>query len=141
MNDDSNTFFEKTHNIALQKTDLLWAEEEGQLSVDILETEKEIVVVSTMSGASEETLEIVIQNDLLTIRGARQSPMEELSHYDRILQHYHKECFWGRFSRTIVLPHDVKSEMTTATLKNGVLIIRLPKRQQTARIAVTIVED
>ena len=118
-----------------------WIEEEGQLSVDILETEQEIVVISTMAGARDESLEIVIQNDLLTIRGSRISPLHESAQYGRILQHYHKECFWGKFSRTIVLPHDVKSELTTATLQNGVLVIRLPKRQQTSRIQVTVVDD
>lgn len=118
-----------------------WKEEEGQLSVDILETVDELVVISTMAGAKEDSLEIIIENDLLTIRGFRTSPLSEVEEIGPVVQHFHKECFWGKFSRTIVLPHDVKKELTTAILKHGVLVIRLPKQQQTSRIPITVVDD
>lgn len=116
--------------------------EEGQLSVDIFDTAEEIIVLSTVAGATQEDLDIAIHNDLLTIRGSRQSPTDTFLHSGQIIEFFHNECFWGKFSRTIVLPHDVKSELTTATLQNGILMIRLPKREQTtSRIPITIVEE
>ncbi len=116
--------------------------EEGQLSVDIFDTAEEIIVLSTVAGATQEDLDIAIHNDLLTIRGSRKSPTDTFLHSGQIIEFFHNECFWGKFSRTIVLPHDVKSELTTATLQNGILMIRLPKREvTTTRIPITIVEE
>jgi len=116
--------------------------EEGQLAVDIFDTKTEIIVVSTMAGAQQENLEIMIHNDLLTIRGARKSPGEQFLHSGEVVEFFHNECFWGRFSRTIVLPYDVKSDLTTATLQNGVLMIRLPKVQEkSTRIPITVIEE
>jgi len=118
------------------------APEEGQLSVDIFDTAEDIIIVSTLAGATQEDLDISIHNDLLTIRGSRQSPTDSFLQNGQIIEFFHNECFWGRFSRTIVLPYDVKSELTTATLQNGILMIRLPKRNQNnTRIPITIVEE
>lgn len=118
------------------------APEEGQLSVDIFDTTEDIVVVSTLAGANQEDLDISIHNDLLTIRGSRQSPIDSFLQNEQIIEFFHNECFWGKFSRTIVLPYDVKSELTTATLQNGILMIRLPKRNpNNMRIPITIIEE
>ncbi len=116
--------------------------EEGQLSVDIFDTNQEIVLVSTLAGVQPENLEVMINNDLLTIRGLRRSPGEDFLHRGEVIEFFHSECFWGRFSRTIVLPHDVKSELTVATLQNGVLMVRLPKLQEkSTRIPITVIEE
>jgi HSP20 family protein len=116
--------------------------EEGQLSVDIFDTVEDIIVLSTVAGATQEDLDISIHNDLLTIRGSRKSPTDSFLQNGQIIEFFHSECFWGRFSRTIVLPYDVKSELTTATLQNGILMIRLPKRSlNNTRIPITIIED
>ncbi len=119
------------------------SQEEGQLSVDIFDTAEDIIVISTLAGAKQEDLDISIHNDLLTIRGSRQSPTEPFLQKGQILEFFHNECFWGKFSRTIILPYDVKSELITATLQNGVLVIRLPKRDITnnTRIPITIIEE
>lgn len=104
---------------------------EGQLSVDVYHTEKEIVVCSTMAGVRPEDLNIIVNNDLLTIRGKRESePNINPSDY------LYRECYWGGFSRTLVLPQDVKTERIKATLKNGLLTIVLPKALQNANIKV-----
>ncbi len=121
-----------------------WSEspEEGQLAVDIFDTATEIIVLSTVAGATQEDLDIAIHEDLLTIRGSRKSPGDIFVHSGEVVEFFHNECFWGKFSRTIVLPHDVKSELTTATLQNGVLMVRLPKRQiNNTRIPITIIEE
>jgi len=116
-----------------------WQEDhqEGQLAVDVINTEKELVVVSTMAGADAEKVEVYIHNDLLTIRGARIMPVEKLEDPNYL----HQECYWGRFSRTIVLPVDVKGHNAKAEYKNGVLTIKMPKQKIDSKISVTIVDE
>jgi HSP20 family protein len=99
---------------------------EGQLSVDIFETDKDIIVQSTVAGVSPKELDIFVNADMLTIRGKRTRDMRASS----ATTHY-EECFWGAFSRTIVLPAHVKAGETKADLKDGVLTITLPKETST----------
>ncbi len=111
--------------------------EEGQLSVDVAEDKENVIVVSTMAGADSEKIEVYVHNDLLTIRGTRKRPLE----LNEKTECFHEECFWGPFSRTVVLPVDVKGDLARADYKNGILIIKIPKKQSNARIPVTVVED
>lgn len=111
-------------------------ESEGQLAVDVAETQDSIVVVSTVAGASVGDIEVSLHNDLLTIRGVRLSPLA-----GQEVQHFYQECFWGKFSRTIVLPEEVRGEQALAEYKNGLLIVRIPKHESSRKIPVTIVEE
>ncbi|MBI5728840.1 MAG: Hsp20/alpha crystallin family protein [Candidatus Magasanikbacteria bacterium] len=114
-----------------------WAEEhsEGQLAVDVFETETELVVVATMAGTRAEDIELHLQNDFLTIRGTRQPPIASPARV------FYEECYWGRFSRTIVLPTDVASELARSEYKNGVLIVSLPKVRPKQPIPILVVEE
>lgn len=116
-----------------------WHEErqEGQLSVDVAQTEKDILIVSTMAGAATDKIEVYLHNDLLTIRGQRVSPLAETNGAD----YFHQECFWGKFSRTIVLPVDVRPDSAIAEYRNGVLLIRLLKQRVDTKIPVMIEEE
>lgn len=95
--------------------------DEGQLNVDVFRDGRELVIRSPIAGVDPKDIEISVSGDLLTIRGKRESAKDigEDGWY------YH-ECYWGAFSRSIVLPHQVLSEKTEASLKNGVLEIRVP---------------
>lgn len=97
-------------------------EGEGTLTVDVFQNEDYIVVQSTIAGVREEDLEINITNESVTIRGARERK-EEVKEKD----YFYQELFWGVFSRSIILPQEVDPESSTATLKNGILTIRMPK--------------
>lgn len=108
---------------------------EGQLSVDVLETEDRLIVVATMAGTRPEDISLHLHNDFLTIRGRRISPINVPAHY------FYEECFWGSFSRTIVLPVDVKSELAESEYKNGVLTIRLPKAGPKKKIPILVIEE
>lgn len=110
-------------------------ETEGQLAVDVAQTPDELVVMAAMAGTLPESIELHLHNDLLTIRGERKSPIDPSS------EHFHQECYWGKFSRSIVLPVDVKAEMVQAQYKNGVLTIRLPKANQNNDIPIMVIED
>lgn len=101
-----------------------WLEEafEGQLSVDVYQTEKEVVIVSAIAGVKPEDVDVSINNDMVTIKGKRRL-REKIVADDYFLQ----ECHWGGFSRTIILPVDVREDKVKATMSNGILEVRLEK--------------
>ncbi len=108
---------------------------EGQLALDVVQTADEVIVIAPMAGCRSENLELHLHNDVLTIRGERKPPLEQEVDY------FYKECYWGKFSRTIVLPVEVKVEMARAEFKNGILTVALPKTKVDGSIPIIIVED
>lgn len=97
-------------------------EEEAELTVDVYQTPAEIVVKSMIAGVRPEDLQISITRDAVTIKGRRN---EEITVNEE--NYFHKELYWGSFSRTITLPEEVEPEEAEAFEKNGLLTIRLPK--------------
>jgi HSP20 family protein len=118
----------KMPNLKKEKTEeTKWEPEEaeGQLSIDVFQTPADIVIKSTIAGVKPENLDIAITNDMVTIRGRREA--EESVTKD---SYFYQECYWGPFSRSIILPVDVQTDESMATLKNGVLTIKLPKTEK-----------
>ena len=115
-----------------------WAEghDEGQLSVDVGQTEDKLVIAATIAGARPEDISVNINNDLLTIRGKRERETEIAED-----NYFYKECYWGSFSRTIVLPVDVLTDEASATMKNGVLTIIIPKESAKKKVPIEVIED
>jgi len=114
----------------------LMDEEEGQLAVDIYQTDDFLVIKSTIAGATADDIEIALNEGLLTIKGRR-----ELSETVAADAYLYRECYWGRFSRSIVLPIEVKSDKVNATLHNGVLTISLPKARRSKQTTIKIKEN
>lgn len=110
-------------------------ETEGQLAVDVAQTPDELVVIAAMAGTPPESIELHLHNDLLTIRGERKSPLRESN------EHFYQECYWGKFSRSIVLPVDVKAELVRAEYNNGILVITLPKANPQNNIPIMVIEE
>ncbi|OGH88756.1 MAG: hypothetical protein A3J93_01540 [Candidatus Magasanikbacteria bacterium RIFOXYC2_FULL_42_28] len=110
-------------------------ESEGQLSIDVAQTAEELIIVATMAGATPDKVELHLHNDVLTIRGERATPIPNGA------EHFYEECYWGKFSRTIVLPTDVAPEFAKAEYRNGVLTVRLPKKQADNKIPIFVVEE
>ncbi len=98
-----------------------WLEPEGQLAVDIYQTDTELVIQSAIAGVKPENLDISIEGDIITIEGERRKPFEESGDY------FSQECYWGRFSRKLILPVEIDPNRIEATLKEGILTIRLLK--------------
>lgn len=96
--------------------------EEGQLSVDVYQNNDKIIIRSTIAGVRPEDIDITINNDMVTIRGKREFE-KEADEEDYFIQ----ECYWGGFSRSIILPAEIVADKVDASLKNGVLTIKLPK--------------
>jgi HSP20 family protein len=97
-------------------------ENEGQLTVDVFQDRNHIVIQSTVAGVSSEDLDISIAKDMITIKG-RRLPEKNIHSVD----YFHQELYWGNFSRSIILPADIDPDNTKASMKNGILTIRLPK--------------
>jgi HSP20 family protein len=104
---------------------------EGRLSVDVFESDGEIVIRSPIAGVNTENIEVFVHNDMLTIRGSREA--EEQPKNARQLVN---ECHWGAFSRSLILPSEIDADGISASLKNGVLTIRLPKLERSKRVSV-----
>ena len=97
-------------------------EDEGQLTVDVYQTPTHIIIQSTVAGVKPEDLDVSITQDMITIKGVREQ------HRDMSTKnYYYQELYWGSFSRSILLPQEVDSEAAEATIKHGLLTIRLPK--------------
>src|SRR3989344_2417647 len=97
-------------------------ESEGQLTIDVFQTEDDVVIQSTIAGVSDKDLDISVTNDMVTIKGTRM-PEQKVRPSD----YYYQELYWGPFSRSIILPVDVDADSAKASMKNGILTIRLPK--------------
>ncbi len=104
---------------------------EGQLALDVFRRGDALVIRSTMAGVKPEDVDIAVNGDLLTIRGVREH--EETMNED---DWFHRECYWGSFSRSLILPIDVYAEKADATLRNGILEVRIPIRGAERHISV-----
>jgi len=111
-------------------------EEEGELAVDLYETPTELVLQAIIGGVKINDLDISITNDMITIKGVRVKKDDE-----KIEKVYYKECFWGPFSRVLILPKEINADEVKATLKNGFLTVRLPKLEKTKEKIVKISEE
>ncbi len=101
------------------------AEEEGELTVDIYDRGDSLVIQSTVAGVKPEDLDVSISSDMVVIKGRRER-QEEI----REDSYYYKELFWGTFSRSVILPEEIDDAASEASLKYGLLTIRLPKKKR-----------
>lgn len=100
-------------------------EDEGQLTVDVYHTSEAIIIESTIAGVNAHDLDIDVTSESVTIRGERKrtDPIPDDNYY-------FQECFWGKFSRSIILPEEVDPARADAEIKNGILKVVLPKVQK-----------
>ena len=92
----------------------------GWPSVEISETEKELRVTAEVPGLDEKDIEILLNDDVLTLRGEKRSETEDKD------RHF-SERFYGQFERRIPLGYEVEGDKVDAAFKNGVLTVTLPK--------------
>ncbi len=95
---------------------------EGQLAMDVYQTKSHIVVLAPIAGVRPEDMTVEVTDDVLTIKGHRQ-----MEHIVEEENYFTQECFWGDFSRSIVLPASVDTNKIDADFKDGVLKIEIPK--------------
>jgi|YelNatPaOPRAMG01_1025707.scaffolds.fasta_scaffold21992_1 HSP20 family protein len=117
--------------------DLSWpnSEEEGELAIDLYETNDSLVLQAIIGAVKAKDLDISITNDMITIKGERNRDSKD------IIKFYYNECFWGKFSRSLVLPFEINADKAEAVLKNGLLTITLPKIEKTKKKTLAIEEE
>jgi HSP20 family protein len=105
-----------------QASDLHGDEPQGELAVDIYQTQDAIVVKALVAGVQPQSIDIALTREMLTISGTREDEREvEEDNY------FQRELYWGSFSRTILLPEEIDVDLAEASEKHGILMIRLPK--------------
>jgi len=107
----------------------------GALSphIDVAETETAVEVTAELPGIDEKDFELVLENDLLTIKGEKKSEREEKN------KDYHVvERSFGSFSRSIRLPFTAEAEAAKAQFAKGVLKVTIAKPAEAKNKTVKI---
>lgn len=108
----------------------------GQLAVDVFQTDDAIIITSAVAGLRAEDLDISMNGEMITIRGIRHNKFAETQGDDYFI----RECYWGGFSRSIILPVDIIHDQVSAKLENGILTVTLPKAQRSRNGKIPVVE-
>jgi HSP20 family protein len=111
-------------------------ESDGQLAIDVYENDDSFVIQSTIAGIKAEDLDISIENDLVTIRGSRENRYKEENG-----KYYYQECYWGAFSRQVILPEEVDDQKAEALMKDGVLTLKIPKAKKITKRKISVKEE
>jgi HSP20 family protein len=95
--------------------------------MDMYEEDKELVIKAEMPGIRKKDLDISLNDDMLTIKAEKKEEKEE---GEKGTTHYTRERRFGQYIRSMTLPARVDAENISATLKKGLLEIRLPKAEE-----------
>lgn len=124
------------YEIVDHKKPIVYDEEEtgvGELSVDVYETPKEIIIEAMIAGVKPDDLHIATTHNSITISGKREANTHVKAD-DYVVQ----ELYWGAFSRTVELPNDIAVDQSEAVEKHGLLIVRLPKIDKERNVKVKV---
>ncbi len=94
-------------------------------TVSVRETDKQLIIEADLPGVRQEDLDVEIEDDKVTIKGERKYE-KEVKRED----YYHMESSFGSFSRMIALPSYVEADKAVAEVKEGVLTVIIPKKEQ-----------
>ena len=135
LQDEVNRLFEDTFARDRQgHADLTtWAP-----AVDIYETENELVVQADLPDLQDKDIDVRVENNTLTIRGERKFEKDvNEENYLRI------ERAYGSFTRSFTLPNTINAEAIRAEYRNGVLTVRMSKREESKpkQIQITVSAD
>lgn len=131
IEEENNNDEDKTKAITPKKSEK--SDFEGELAIDVFETDGDFIIQSTIAGVKTEDLDITIENDIVTIKGSREKQTSE-----QTKKYYYQECYWGTFSRQVILPEEVDGSKAEASLKDGVLTLRIPKVEKIQKRKISI---
>lgn len=110
-----------------------WFEEPaGQLAVDVFQTERDLIIQTAIAGIKPGNLEVTVERDIVAIRGVRQKPSEENGDY------FTKECYWGPFTREVIVPVEIDPDRVEAIMQEGVLTVKMPKILREKKRIITV---
>lgn len=101
--------------------------------IDVTESDKGIKVTAELPGLSEKDVEVLLDNNVLTIKGEKHEEHEQKENH-----HHYVERKYGSFYRSIPLPAEIEQDKIEASCNNGVLTISLPKKSLTGSQAKKI---
>ena len=99
-------------------------EQDGELVIDVFETGENFVVLAAIAGVQIKDIDISLEKDMMVIKGNRCDP-----HPTAEKRYFYQECYWGPFSRKIVLPENIDIDKADAQMDKGVLTIKIPKNE------------
>lgn len=108
-----------------------WHTSDGELALDVSETNTHIIVEAPVAGVRAEDVALSVSGDMLTIRGMRRAPEGSAER-----AYIHRECHWGSFSRSLILPCQVDVTSSQALFQNGILTITLQKTAKAGSIPI-----
>lgn len=108
---------------------------EGQLAIDVYQDDHSIYLVAPIAGVKASDISISFTDEIITIRGERKS-----GHDAPDEKHFIKECYWGPFSRSYVVPIAVNADEAKAVLEDGLLKIIIPKDEKLKTKFISIEE-
>jgi len=95
----------------------------AQLAVDVHETNDYLIIVAPLAGVDHDDIRIEITEDVVIIEGERENPVRGFEGDEMLVE----ECFFGSFSRSIVLPEADNSKKAKAEFIKNVLVLKIPK--------------
>lgn len=101
--------------------------------IDIIEEPNEVIVKAQIPGIKPENIEVEVDNNMLTLRGEMKRTEEE-----KKKNFYRREIVEGTFHRQVQLPTEIQPEKASAKFEHGMLIVNIPKAQQTKRHKVKV---
>lgn len=107
--------------------------QEGELVIDVFETNSDFVVLAAIAGVQIKDLDISLEKDMMVIKGSRPEP-----HNLSDKKYFYQECYWGPFSRKIVLPENIDIDEADAQMDKGVLTIKIPKSENNGKEKIGI---
>lgn len=129
-----NRLFNLSHHHEFESDELIsgnWTP-----ACDIVETGDALIVRAELPGCRREDIEISLENGVLTLRGHRELEQETQERtYHRIERSY------GKFARSFTLPRSVDADRISANITDGVLEIRMPRREETRPRQISINVD
>lgn len=95
----------------------------AQIALDIIETLSAVYIFAPIAGVALEEIDITLSDNVLTISGERREPEVD----DSIEKHLLSECFFGLFSRSVILPENLDFLKIEASMAHNLLEIKIPK--------------
>ena len=99
-------------------------DQDGELVVDVFETDADFVVLAAIAGVQIKDLDISLEKDMMVIKGNRGDPHD---HPNK--KYFYQECYWGPFSRKVVLPENIDIDKADAQIDKGILTVKIPKNE------------
>lgn len=106
---------------------------EGEIAVDVYQTDQNVVIVSPIAGVDPSQIEITAGEDTVTISGQRNA--EHLKRSENMIT---QEIYWGAFERTVKLPVPCEVEHASAACKQGVLTVTIPKSSKARKKTIKV---